>query len=80
MTLIQAWHCEQVHRMSRTKLCKNLAFAVKFKDVAAPWLDAPIHAVVLSLGEKSQVQALDRQRLGRSQPWSPALRLARSPR
>jgi hypothetical protein len=35
-------------------------FVDKLRDVVGPYLDPPAHAIVLSLDEKSQIQALDR--------------------
>ena len=39
-------------------------FAVKFTDVVGLYVDPPAHAVVLSIDEKSQIQALDRTQPG----------------
>src|SRR5207249_6123304 len=49
------------HRV-RTFNCP--AFAEKLKDVVGLYVDPPDHAVVLSVDEKSQIQALDRTQPG----------------
>ena len=54
------------HRVRRFKLSTDPAFAEKLEDVVGLYVDPPRHAIVLSLDEKSQVQALDRP-----QPGSP---------
>jgi transposase len=48
------------HRMRQFKLSKDPAFATKLRDVVGLYVDPPAHAVVLSVDEKSQIQALDR--------------------
>ncbi len=50
----------QPHRLGTFKLSKDPDFAVKVADVVALYLDPPAGAVVLSMDEKTQVQALDR--------------------
>ncbi len=52
------------HRMKTFKLSSDLRFAEKFSDVVGLYLDPPAHAVVLSIDEKSQIQALDRTQPG----------------
>ena len=52
------------HRMRRFKLSTDPAFAEKLEDVVGLYVDPPRHAIVLSLDEKSQVQALDRTQPG----------------
>jgi hypothetical protein len=39
-------------------------FAEKLKDIVGLYVDPPAHAVVLSVDEKSQIQALDRTQPG----------------
>jgi hypothetical protein len=39
-------------------------FAEKLRDVVGLYIDPPAHAVVLSVDEKSQIQALDRTQPG----------------
>jgi transposase len=52
------------HRMRQFKLSQDPAFAAKLKDVVGLSVDPPAHAVVLSVDEKSQIQALDRTQPG----------------
>ena len=46
------------------KLSTDPAFAAKLRDVVGLYVDPPAHAVVLSVDEKSQIQALDRTQPG----------------
>jgi transposase len=48
------------HRIRTSKLSNDPAFAEKLKDIVGLYVDPPEHAVVLSVDEKSQIQALDR--------------------
>jgi hypothetical protein len=48
----------------RFKLSRDPAFAAKLRDVVGLYLDPPKHAIVLSVDEKSQIQALDRTQPG----------------
>lgn len=48
------------HRWRRFKLSNDPAFADKLHAVVGLYVDPPAHAVVLSVDEKSQIQALDR--------------------
>jgi transposase len=52
------------HRIKMFKLSKDPKFADKLKDVVGLYVDPPAHAVVLSVDEKSQIQALDRSQPG----------------
>jgi transposase len=52
------------HRISVFKLSTDPKFAEKLKDVVGLYVDPPAHAVVLSVDEKSQIQALDRTQPG----------------
>ena len=52
------------HRCRRFKLSNDPAFAAKVEDVVGLYVDPPKHAIVLSLDEKSQIQALDRTQPG----------------
>jgi transposase len=45
-------------------LSNDPTFAAKLKDVVGLYVDPPDHAVVLSIDEKSQIQALDRTQPG----------------
>jgi transposase len=61
---IWAAHGLAPHRIRRFKLSHDPAFAAKLVDVVGLYLDPPAHAVVLSVDEKSQIQALERTRPG----------------
>ena len=52
------------HRMRTFKLSKDPLFVQKFSDVVGLYIEPPAHAVVLSVDEKSQIQALDRTQPG----------------
>jgi transposase len=52
------------HRIRTFKLSKDPKFAEKLKDIVGLYVDPPAHAVVLSVDEKSQIQALDRTQPG----------------
>ena len=52
------------HRWRRFKLSNDPAFAEKLHDIVGLYVDPPAHAVVLSVDEKSQIQALDRTQPG----------------
>ncbi len=52
------------HRIRTFKLSNDPKFADKLKDVVGLYVDPPEHAVVLSVDEKSQIQALDRTQPG----------------
>ena len=67
------------HRIRTFKLSTDPKFAEKLKDIVGLYVDPPAHAVVLSVDEKSQIQALDRTqpglpmkpgRAGRPGEWS----------
>ena len=57
-------HGLQPHRWRTFKLSNDPAFAEKVHDIVGLYVDPPAHAVVLSLDEKSQIQALDRTQPG----------------
>jgi transposase len=52
------------HRIRTFKLSNDPKFAEKLKDIVGLYVDPPAHAVVLSVDEKSQIQALDRTQPG----------------
>ena len=52
------------HRWQQFKLSRDPAFAEKLHDVVGLYVAPPAHAVVLSVDEKSQIQALDRTQPG----------------
>jgi transposase len=57
-------HGLQPHRVRSFKLSNDPKFAEKLKEVVGLYVNPPAHAVVLSLDEKSQIQALDRTQPG----------------
>ena len=61
---IWAAHKLQPHRVRSFKRSRDPAFAAKLVDIVGLYLDPPAHAVVLSIDEKSQIQALDRTQPG----------------
>ena len=60
------WAAHQLvpHRIRTFKLSKDPKFAEKVQDIVGLDIDPPMHAVVLSVDEKSQIQALDRTQPG----------------
>src|SRR5919112_528055 len=69
------WHPHrlQPHRVRTFKRSSDPAFAQKVEDIVGLYMSPPAHAVVLSLDEKSQIQALERTRPGMSvRPGRPA--------
>ena len=57
-------HGLQPHRMRQFKLSTDRQFAAKLRAVVGLYVDPPAHAIVLSVDEKSQIQALDRTQPG----------------
>ena len=57
-------HGLQPHRVRQFKLSKDPEFVAKLRDVVGLYVDPPAHAIVLSVDEKSQIQALDRSQPG----------------
>src|SRR5438270_12506924 len=57
-------HGLQPHRVRAFKISNDPNFADKLKEVVGLYVDPPAHAVVLSIDEKSQIQALDRTQPG----------------
>lgn len=53
-------HGLKPHRVRSFKLSNDPNFAEKLVDIVGLYLDPPEHAIVLSIDEKSQIQALDR--------------------
>jgi hypothetical protein len=75
MTVHRIWraHALQPHRVQTFKFSTDPHAEQKIRDVVGLYLNPPTHAVVLSLDEKTQIQALDRtQPLLPLQPHSPA--------
>jgi len=60
------WHAHGLkpHRVHAFKLSNDPRFVEKLEDVVGLYLNPPEHALVLSLDEKSQIQALDRTQPG----------------
>lgn len=65
-TVQEIWkaHGLAPHRWRSFKLSNDPAFAEKLTDIVGLYVDPPAHAVVLSVDEKSQIQALDRTQPG----------------
>jgi transposase len=65
-TVQRIWetHRLQPHRIRTFKRSNDPAFAEKVEDVIGLYMHPPAHAVVLSIDEKSQIQALDRTQPG----------------
>jgi transposase len=57
-------HGLQPHRWRQFKLSNDPQFADKLRDVVGLYVNPPAHAIVLSVDEKSQIQALDRTQPG----------------
>ena len=57
-------HGLQPHRVRQFKLSNDPQFAAKLQDIVGLYVDPPDHAIVLSVDEKSQIQALDRTQPG----------------
>ena len=53
-----------LHRTRQFKLSNDPRFVDKLRDVVGLYVDPPAHAIVLSVDEKSQIQALDRTQPG----------------
>lgn len=65
-TIQRVWahHGLQPHRVKTFKLSSDPRFVEKLRDVVGLYLDPPEKAIVLSVDEKSQIQALDRTQPG----------------
>ena len=57
-------HGLKPHLTKTFKLSNDKQFAQKVRDIVGLYLDPPEHALVLSVDEKSQIQALDRTQPG----------------
>ena len=64
MQRIWSAHRLQPHRIRTFKRSNDPAFANKLADIVGLYMAPPRHAVVLSVDEKSQIQALDRTQPG----------------
>ena len=65
-TINRIWraHGLQPHRVETFKLSTDPRFVEKLRDVVGLYLNPPVHALVLCVDEKSQIQALDRSQPG----------------
>jgi len=65
-TITRLWRAHGIkpHRTTTFKLSTDPAFVDKLHDVVGLYLDPPKRAVVFSVDEKSQIQALDRTQPG----------------
>lgn len=61
----KVWHAHGLkpHLVKTFKLSNDPHFVEKLKDVVGLYLNPPEHALVMSVDEKSQIQALDRTQL-----------------
>ena len=57
-------HGLRPHLIRRFKLSNDPQFAAKLKEIVGLYVNPPNHAIVLSIDEKSQIQALDRTQPG----------------
>jgi transposase len=57
-------HRLQPHRIRTFKKSNDPAFAAKVEDIVGLYMHPPKHAIVVSIDEKSQIQALDRTQPG----------------
>jgi transposase len=66
ITVQRIWraHGLQPHRVRQFKLPRDPEFVAKLRDIVGLYVDPPAHAIVLSVDEKSQIQALDRTQPG----------------
>jgi transposase len=62
----RVWRAHKLrpHRVKTFKLSKDPEFVAKLRDIVGLYIDPPAHAVVLSVDEKPQIQALDRTQPG----------------
>lgn len=65
-SVVKIWHEHGLapHRWRSFKLSNDKAFAEKLHDVVGLYVSPPAHAIVLSVDEKSPIQALDRTQPG----------------
>ncbi len=64
-SIVRIWHAFglQPHRVETFKLSTDPHFVEKVRDVVGLYMNPPNRALVLSVDEKSQIQALDRTQL-----------------
>jgi transposase len=65
-TVSRIWraHGLKPHRVESFKISNDPNFTAKLEDIVGLYLNPPEHALVLSVDEKSQIQALDRTQPG----------------
>jgi transposase len=65
-SVLRIWRAHRLrpHRVRTFKLSKDPHFAAKLRAIVGLYLDPPAHAIVLSVDEKPQIQALDRTQPG----------------
>jgi transposase len=65
-SVLRIWrsHGLRPHRVRQFKLSKDPQFVEKLRDIVGLYVAPPAHALVLSVDEKSQIQALDRTQPG----------------
>ena len=65
-TIQRIWKTHKLapHRLRTFKRSNDPAFAEKVEDIVGLYMHPPAHALVLSIDEKSQIQALDRTQPG----------------
>ena len=65
-TVLNVWHKHGLkpHRTKTFKLSRDPEFIAKVRDIIGLYLNPPERALVLSVDEKSQIQALDRTQPG----------------
>ena len=65
-TIQRIWKAHKLapHRLRTFKRSNDPAFAEKVEDIVGLYMHPPAHALVLSIDEKSQIQALDRTQPG----------------
>ena len=65
-SVLRIWraHGLRPHLVRRFKLSNDPQFAAKLKEIVGLYINPPNHAIVLSVDEKSQIQALDRTQPG----------------
>ena len=51
-----------MHRVRQFKLSRDPEFVQRLREIVGLYVDPPAHAIMLSVDEKSQIQALDRTR------------------
>jgi hypothetical protein len=54
----------QPHRARQFKLSNDPQFVTKLRDIVGLYVNPPDHAIVLSVDEKSQIQAVDHTQRG----------------